>query len=176
MQTNLQEFYELLKQEFPDLSNSSIYKILFSILERLKKHGNNIWFSRYEYEKFWVSEKKLRNIIEYLRDIGILEFSHTALSTNEKRLLRKEIFKCNVYKVSENFINMILSFQRFIKKTFEYIDPIAFMKQNFKYKEKVRYFKFKHNWNHYVINKYWKYKWVIYCGETNSIVSPLSLL
>lgn len=175
-QENLQEFYNLLKDEFPKLSDSCIYKILFCLLERLKKHGNNIWFSRYEGKKFWISEKKLRNVIEYLRDIWILELSHTTISTNEKRLINKEIHKCNVYRISDCFVDMILSFQRFVKKTFKYIDPIVFMQKHFRYLEKTRYFKFKHNWNHYIINKMGKYKGVIYCWESNTIVSPLSLL
>lgn len=175
MNENLQEFYELLKDEFPKVSDSSIYKILFSLLERLKKHGNNIGFSRYECDKFWVSEKTLRNIIEYLRDMGILDLSYTTISTNEKRVLNREVFKCNVYKVSDSFLEMILSFQRFVKNTWKYIDPVAFMKQRFKFIEKRTYYKFKHNNQHYVISKYWRFAWKIFHTEWNEIISPLSL-
>lgn len=173
--SNLLEFHNLIQEEFPKVESNKIYKILFSIQARLKKH-TQIGLSRYEYDKFWVSQKTLRNIIEYLRDFWVLEFSHSTLSTNKKRVINKDFQKCNVYNVSESFQEMILSFQRFIKKTFEYIDPIVFMKRYFKYIEKRTFYKFKHNSRTFIISKKWRFQWVILDTQDMRIVSPLSLL
>lgn len=175
MQPNLQEFHNLLQEKFPKIDSKVIYQILFSIHGRLKKH-QKIGFSRYEYEKFWVSEKQLRAVIDYLRDFWVLEFSHTTMSTNKKRIINRDFQKCNVYDVSESFREMILSFQKFIKNTFEYVNPIVFMKNHFKYKQTPRHFIFKHNGVKYIISKFWKFSGVIFDTSTKKIINPLTLL
>lgn len=173
--SNLQEFHDLLKDEFPKVESKKLYKILFSIQARLRDFWD-IGFSRYEYDKFQVSEKTLRNIIEYLRAFWILEFSHTTMSTKKARILNRDFQKCNVYKVSEDFKEMIESFVRFCKKTFEYLDPIVFMKRYTQYIEKRLYYSFKIAWVKYKIHKWWPFKWKIFDCANCKIINPYDLL
>jgi hypothetical protein len=142
MQDNLKEFHDFIQQAFPKVKSPSIYKILFSIQARIKNF-EEIGLSRYEYDKFQVSERTLRGIIELLRDYGILEYSQTIISTNQKRIINRDYQKCYTYTVSNEFKEMFLSFERFCKNVFEYINPIEFMKKYLRYTEKNSFYFFK---------------------------------
>ena len=172
MQGNLQELHDLIQDAFPKIESRVILKILFSIKERLSKY-EYVWFSRYE--DFGISEKKLRGIIEYLREFWILELSHTTISTKKKRLLNWDIVKCNVYTIPKQFKEMFLSFERFVRKTFEYINPITFMKTHFSYIEKRAFYAFKLHWVKYKIHKRWKFAGKIFDTSEKKIVNPLLL-
>jgi len=167
MQNNLQEILELLQEQFPKISSKSLIKIIFSIKAR-DRDFDYIWLSRYEWDKFWVSQLQLRNIIEFLRDFWILE----------KVWMRKrkdKLFLCNYYKIADEYVDIFRELEYFIKKAFDYIDPLNFVKTFFRAKLKWGYYTFKYNGNKYQLATRGRFKNVIYSIADNKIVSPYTL-
>ena len=167
---NLQEILELLQDSFPKVSQKTLIKIIFT----LKARESQFWligFSRYESDKFNIWERTLQKIIYFLRDFWLLEYK-------QKKLRTKWDFLCNIYTLSSDFVEMFRSLEFFTKKIFEYLDPIIFMKRFFSYKLdlKKKCYKFKINWNRYIIQTKWKFKWKIYWIEENKIINPFDLL
>lgn len=168
--SNLQEIVELLKEYFPRVKDKTLIKIVFTIKAR-DSQFKTIWLSRYEANKFWVWETTLQKIINFLKEFWILEFAWT-------RLRNKWTHICNYYLLSEDFKSLFSSLKMFIKKTFEYIDPIVFMKRflSYTYDTSTKTYKFKVNWNRYIIKTTWRFKWKIYWIEENKIINPLTLI
>jgi len=175
MNNNLQELYDFIYDAFPWIESKVIYKVLFCIQARLTKF-NYIWFSRYEAYKFGISERKLRAIIQHLRDYWVLECEWMTLSTNTERLISWNYQKCNIYTIPEEFAQMFKSFWKFVKNVFEYINPILFMQRYFAYKEKSTYYSFSHKGIKYKIHKRGNFKWVIFDCMNKRIVNPYELL
>lgn len=165
MQQSLQELHEFIKEWFPKLQDKVIYKIIFSIKERLTKF-KYVGLSRYE--DFWISERRLRQVIDYLRNYWILVYHHTTLSKKKERL-------CNAYTIWEWFIEMFKSLERFTKNPFVYFNPLDILK-HFQYKEKRYGLIFKVRWVKYIIPKLGKFAWKIYSTGTNTIVNPYELI
>lgn len=165
----LQEIQELIQEHFPKISVKSITKIIYTIKARSERFAR-VWFSRLEASSFWIWETTLQRIIDFLREFWLLEY--------QWRVLRKKwVHYCNVYTISEDFKNLFKELEFFVKKTFRYIDPIIFMKRFFQYKKvSTHRYVFKANWNRYIINLTWRFKWVIYWVEENKIINPYELL
>lgn len=166
----LQEILELLQEHFPKVPQKSLIKIIFSLKAR-DSQFDLIWFSRYESNKYWIWEQTLQRIIYFLRDFWLLELKW-------KRIRSKGVYLCNIYKLSNDFVEMFRSLEFFTKKIFEYLDPIIFMKRFFSYKldNKEKCFRFKVNWNKYIIAFKWRFAWKIYWIEENKIINPYDLM
>lgn len=156
-----------LKDIFPHLTERKIWKILLTIKFRYIKYGT-IGFSRLEATRFGTSERQLQAFINYLRDIWAItkDWMVLALATGRK---------CNVYSLSTWFIEWLKEVKDFVKKTFEYIDPVAYVKARFIVKKEWSKLKFKVSWNRYIIYLRWKFKNVIYDVWNNSIIAPYLL-
>jgi len=156
-----------LKKNFPNLSENQIWKLLLTIKARYKTY-TVIGISRLEAIRYWMSERQLQSFINFLRESKAL---------NKIRMIKckKNAFKCNVYRLSEWFIEWLNEIKDFVKKTFTYIDPTNYVKSRFSYKIKYWKIKFKVNWNRYIIHQKWRFKNVIYDVWNNCIISPLLL-
>lgn len=171
MHKSLQEMLEYLKLEFPKIEDKKLIKILFTLKSR-SENFKYIWFSRKEAgKKFWISEWTLQKIIYYLRETWVLEFKWQIKIDNWLNFN-----KCNVYKISEDFKSYFDDLQFFIKKVFEYINPLEFMKKFFDFKFKNWIYSFKAKWQKYIIQTKWKFSWVIYWTIENKIINPYTLL
>lgn len=168
---NLQEILELLQQNFPKVPEKSLIKIIFSLKAR-DSQFDFIWFSRLECGKYWIWEQTLQRIIYFLRNFWLLELKG-------KRLRSKGTYLCNIYKLSDDFVEMFRSLEFFTKKIFEYIDPITFMKRFFSYKldniQKCYRFKDK-EWNKYLIALKWRFAGKIYWLTQDKIINPYELM
>jgi len=153
-----------LKEIFKTFAEKQIYRILLSIKSRNNKY-NDVWISRKEWKKYWLSEKQMRNFINFLRDTWNL----TIIWKRKSR----SWWLCNIYKLSEWFIEWLKIIRGF---TFKYIEPISFVKRHFIYKKKYWRIKFKVNWNRYFIQLIWDFPWVIYWVEENKIINPYLLM
>lgn len=156
-----------LKDIFPNLTERKIWKILLTIKFRYIKHGT-IGISRLEATRFGTSERQLQAFIKYLREIEALRMVKSAIT--------KTGFKCNVYSLAGWFSDGLKEVKEFVKKTFEYINPVAYVKANFAIKKEWSKLKFKVNWNRYIIHLRWKFKNVIYGVAEKRIISPLLLI
>jgi len=159
----IQEIHDI----FPKLSERNIYKLLLAIKCRYIKFGK-IWLSRLEASRFWISERQLQSFIDYLREVGAINKIWMVKWWNN-------CFKCNVYKLWKWFIEWLQEVKDFIKKTFEYINPTAYIQARFNYKIKYWKIKFKVNWNRYIIATRWRFKDVIYDVWNNYIINPLDI-
>jgi len=170
MNSSLQEILELLQDNFPKIKQRILIKIIFMLKWRNNQY-KNIGFSRYEASKLWLSQPTLQKIIYFLRDFWILEYKWKVLRT-------KWDFLCNIYNLSQDFISLFNDLEFFVKKTFQYIDPIVFMKQMFTYTyDKVtKCYKFKVNWYKYLISTRWRFAWKIFWLSENKIINPYSLI
>lgn len=172
MNDNLQLLHSFIKETYPKLEDRKIIKIIFSIKARLQ--FTDLWISRYEATKFWVSERTMRWIISLLRNYWLLILVWKKKSTSY--LWKKEWRLCNIYKMSDSFIDMFHSLEFFAKKMFEYIDPLTFIKTYFRVKFKRWIYKFELNWNYYQVATRWKFMWKIYWFTENKIINPYELL
>lgn len=168
MQTNLQEILELLKDNFPQVSDRTLIKIIFTLKAR-DSQFDKIWLSRYESDSFNVWQQTLQRIIYFLRDYWILEYTW-------KRIRSKWTYLCNLYKLNDNLVQIFRDLEFFSKKMFEYINPLVFMKRYFSYKFRYWIYTFKINWHKYIIQTRWPYRDVIYWIHEDKIINPYELL
>ena len=159
---------EELQDIFPKIKPKQIWKLLITIKARIKKY-NVIWLSRLEAIRFWLSERQMQSFIYYLRNVWAI---------NKKWMVKgwNNCFKCNVYSLSEWFLEEINKIKDFVVKKFEYIEPLEYMLARFNpVKHKYWKYHFIVNWNRYIINERGKYKWKIYWCEENKLINPLLL-
>lgn len=150
----------------PKLTERKIYRLLLTIKARYIKYGK-IWISRLEATRYWTSERQLQSFIDYLRDSEAIKKIGMTQCNNG--------FKCNVYSLAEWFKKWLEEVKDFVKKTFEYINPTAYVKARFNCKIKYWKIKFKVNWNRYIIHTRWRFKNVIYDIWNDCIINPLEL-
>lgn len=151
---------------FPKFTEQKIWKILITVKARYKKHGT-IGISRLEATRFGTSERQMQKFINYLKQTQAIKKVKMATASNG--------FKCNVYKLALWFIEGLEEIKDYVRKKFEYIDPIMFVKTRFTTKKVWNKLKFKVNWNRYIIHLKWKFKNVIYDVWNNCIINPLEL-
>jgi hypothetical protein len=151
---------------FPRISENSMYRILLSIKQRYEKYWHT-WLSRYEWEKFWVSQRQMVYLINYLRESW-------ALITKWKARTKWWQY-CLIYTFSDWFKEWLSSVKAFIKKVFTYIDPLSYIKSKVKTTLKRWRHYFNISWNWYFISTRWRFKNVIYSMSENKIVDPLTI-
>lgn len=86
--------------------------ILKSLLKRHKKHNWNIFLSRLEYKKFWLSEWQMRKEIRELRKIG--------LNLVWKVFCWEPKF-ANLYKISDDLMSYIKEQLKWLKESFDIV-------------------------------------------------------
>ena len=154
------------------IPDRSLYKIFLALKERHKKYWV-VWISRHEWDRFWLSEMKLRQFIEILRrDWKLLDFK-----VNDNRVkCMKTKYTCNVYKLSREFIEFLEKVREFVKKeivqytaddVLEYVKTFA--------KRKYKQWKFTINGINYVVNERWRYRWKILDTQNQKIISLIAL-
>ncbi len=156
---------ELLQET--NLTERKIWKLLLTLKTRYKKY-KVIWISRLEAVRFGTSERQLQNFIYYLRNFWYIEKIRMVKGNNN-------CFKCNVYSLSDVLIEFLKDIKDYVKKTFEYINPIEYVKARFTLKKKYNKLKFKVNWNRYIIHLRGKFMNVVYDVWNNCIINPLEL-
>ena len=87
----------------------------------------------------------------------------------------RNVFKCNVYSLKKWFSDLLEEVREFVKKEFEYIDPILYVKSRFSCKQKYGKIKFEVAGNKYIIHLRGKFKWKIYWVSEKVIINPLKL-
>lgn len=147
-----------------NISEKQRYRILLTIKTRFQKYWI-VWLSRLEASKFWLSERQMLNIINYLRTSWNLLLKWMTKCNNNK-------FKCNVYSLSNEFIELLKWISWYIKNTFKEIDIVQFIKSRFDYKKKNNKLIFNSDWIKYIVQLRWKFKNMIYDCYNNKIVSP----
>lgn len=155
---------QTLQSNFPNLTERKIKKLLYCLKYRNEKY-NRVWLSRIECTKFGISERQLQNFINFLREKWFLIFE------KHKKMLKW--FYCNIYRVSQFFRNELQKLRNFVKKQFEYINPLEFMKNHFDYQIKCWVYKFKVDWNTYKVSTKGRFTNKIFSCSENKIVSPL---
>ena len=168
MQEEIKDILELLKENFPKIEERILIKVIFTLKARHSQY-KSIGFSRCESDKFKCWEATLQKIIYFLREYWLIEFTW-------RRLRSKWVYLCNLYKLSDPFIDMFERLEFFTKSIFQYINPLEFMRKYFSYKFKSWIYSFKVKWQKYIIQTKWKYKWVIYWTLENKIINPYQLL
>jgi hypothetical protein len=159
---------EEFKDIFPRLTSRQIWRLLLTIKLRYKTYGK-LWLSRLEASNYWISERQMLKFIDYLRDTKAIEKIGMTISKNNW-------MKCNVYSIWKWFLNWLNKVKEYIKKTFEYVDPISYVKARFQTKTKYWKLSFKVNWNKYIIHLRGDFKNVIYDVWNNCIINPLTLI
>ena len=94
---------------------SNIKKILLSINGRQKKY-TRFWFSRHEYEKYWMTEYELRKLIERLQTEQLIQKVET-----EKFIDKWRPRKRNIWIVTDLFISLVASFKKWVENMNEKI-------------------------------------------------------
>lgn len=149
------------------IQNRSLYKIFLSIKKRHQKYWT-IGLSRHEWEKFWLTEMKLRVFIDKLRHDGKLIF------IKKTRCTRSDKY-CNIYQLSQEFIDFLSSVHEYVKKeivTYTPDDVLDFVRTFAK--KKSTQWVFDRNWIKYVVNERWRYRGKILDTQNMKIVSLLS--
>lgn len=156
------------------IPDRSLYKIFLSLKKRHQRYWV-VWISRHEWDKFWLSEMKLRIFIEKLRkDQKLVDYR-----VNKERVkCLKRNYTCNQYKLSKEFIEFLDKVKEFTKKTFEYItytpeDVIQYVSSFAK--KKYWQWKFYINWIKYVVNERWKWRWKILDTQNQKIISLITI-
>jgi hypothetical protein len=152
------------------LSDRKEYKILLAIKQRYKKYWK-IWISRLEYNRFWLSERKMNEVIKLLKSKWLILFYKSVKWNNNA-------YKCNQYTISEEFKSLLDGVVEFTKKVFTYIqytpdDVINYISQFSQLKKKQ--WKFTINWSKYIVADSWKWRWKIFSVEENRIISLITL-
>ena len=159
---------EELKDIFPKLTERKIYRLLLTIKARYNKY-KVIGISRLEATRYGTSERQLQSFIDYLRESWAIEKIDMVKCKNNA-------FKCNIYNLSEWFINWLQEVKDFVKKTFKYINPLDFVKARFPYKIKNGKLKFEVNWDRHIIHLRGRFKGVIYSLNEDKIINPQRLI
>jgi hypothetical protein len=74
-------------------------KILWAIKWRTFKY-NIFWLSRHEYKKFWITENRLRLIIETFKKEWLIEIV-------EKKMLEWHMIACSVFKATDKLLSIL---------------------------------------------------------------------
>lgn len=157
-----------------EISERSLYKIFLAIKQRYKKYWV-VGISRHEWERFGLSEMKLRIFIEKLRkDWKLQDYK---VNKNRVKCMKKN-FTCNVYKLSKEFIEFLEKVREFTKPVFTYIkytpeDVIEYVSSFAK--KKYNQWKFDINGIKYVVNERWKWRWKILDTQNQKIVSLITI-
>lgn len=151
------------------ISDIKQYKLFLAIKKRYEKYWL-IWISRCEWIRFWLTERKLRTVIKILESTWLLIF--------EWKRMTKNWFKCNIYKLSDEFIEFLEKVREFTKPVFTYIkytpeDVIEYVSSFAK--KKYNQWKFDINWIKYVVNERWKWRWKILDTQNQKIVSLITI-
>ena len=150
------------------ISDRSLYKIFLAIKQRHKRYWV-VGISRHEWDRFWLSEMKLRIFIEKLRkDWKLIDFK----TKKERVKCMKRNFTCNVYKLSKEFIEFLEKVREFVKKElpkYTIEDVISYVSQFAKYK--ASQYKFSIKWVTYIVPDKGKFRWKILDTTQNRIVS-----
>lgn len=151
-------------------TDRQLYKIFLAIKQRYKKHWV-VWFSRLEATRFWVSERRLQSFINALRrDKKLVKVWQVKWTNNP--------YKCNIYKLSPEFVSFLESVKDFVKKTFNYIqyscDDVIDYVSSFA-KKKYWQWKFDIDWIKYVVSDRWKWRWKILDTMNQKIVSLVTI-
>lgn len=162
------DFIDFFKLQFPKIDEKKLIKIIFTLKARNEKYWD-IWFSRLESQNFWLSEFTLSKIINFLVENEIL-------IKKGKKLRKERDFYCNIYILSDSFIQLFNDLKFFGQKVFEYIDPIVWMNRFVNFIEKRKKFNFEVKWKKYFIPKTWRFKGKIYSIDDNKIISPSTLI
>lgn len=151
-------------------TDRQLYKIFLAIKQRYKKHGI-VWFSRLEATRFWVSERRMQSFITALRKDKKLVKTWMVKGNNNP-------FKCNIYKLSKEFIDFLEQIKEFVKKEFIYKqytpDDVINYVSTFA-KKKYHQWKFTIEWNLYIVADRWKWRGKIYSCSESKIISLITL-
>mgnify|MGYP006967761706 CR=1 FL=1 len=151
-------------------TDRQLYKIFLAIKQRYRKYWV-VWFSRLEHDRFWLSERRLKRFIEALKkDKKLVKVGMVKGNNNP--------FKCNIYKLSAEFIEFLEKVREFTKPVFTYIkytpeDVIEYVSSFAK--KKYNQWKFDINWIKYVVNERWKWRWKILDTQNQKIVSLITI-
>lgn len=89
--------------------NDTLKNILRSLAWRSKSY-TNFWFSKYEFEKFWLTERTLRTIIEQMQKLWYIE------KVGQEKFMKDWIYmRRNLYKAHTKLFDMVASFTEAIK-------------------------------------------------------------
>jgi len=161
-----QELLEQLLSEFPRIDQSAMFSILRSIKARSDTY-KLIWLSRLECDKYWISQRQMHNLIQYLKDYWYISYER-------KTLPKWKVHLCCMYSLSDIFSNFLFDLFNKVKKVYQRIDVIAFIKQNFNHKKTIWFITFKYSWIKYRVNLFWRYKHMIYDTRNNCIINPIT--
>lgn len=152
-----------------NISERKEYKILLTIKARYKKYWV-VGLSRHECSMFWLSERKMYEIINYLRDNGLLRWIKRVKCSSG-------LHSCHVYSITER-LQAILNELKELKKEFTYItytpDDVINYVSSFA-KKKYWQWKFEREWILYIVADRWKWRWKIYDTVNNRIVSLITV-
>ncbi len=156
------------------ISDRSLYKIFLAIKQRHKKYWT-VGISRHEWDRFWLSEMKLRIFIEKLRKDWKLQDYKIG---KERVKCMKKSFTCNVYKLSREFIEFLEKVREYVQKEKKYIeytpdDVIAYVSSFAK--RAYNQWKFCIDWIYYIVADRGKWRWKIYDTANNKIVSLVTI-
>lgn len=151
-------------------TDRQLYKIFLSLKTRYKKFWV-VWFSRLEHDRFWVSERRLQSFIKALRkDKKLVKVWQVKGNNNP--------YKCNLYKLSQEFIAFLESVKDFVKNQFEFVqytpDDVLEYVKTFAKKKSMQY-KFEINWTWYIVADRWKWRGKIYDTVNRRIVSLITI-
>lgn len=152
------------------ISERSQYKIFLAIKQRHKKYGI-VWFSRMEYIRFWVSERKLKALIkQFGKQKLFIKVWMAKCSSNP--------FKCNIFKLSKEFVEFLEKVREFTKPSFTYVkytpDDVISYVSSFA-KRAYNQWKFCIDWTYYIVADRGKWRWKIYDTANNKIVSLITI-
>lgn len=152
------------------ISDRSMYKMLLAIKQRYKKHWV-VWFSRLEHSRFWLSERRMYAFITALKkDRKLVKVGEKKWNNNP--------YKCNIYKLSKEFIEYLESVKEFVKKVFIYQEYSADDVINYVSSIcKLKHWQYKLNiaWIYYIIATRWRFRWKIYDTSQSKIISLITL-
>ena len=142
-------------------------KSFWLICQIIKYRNKKYWkigLSRLEHSRIWLSQRELQKIINYLRKNNLLKKIDMIRWNNNK-------FLCNIYELSNDFVNYLQTIKEFAKKQYlSIISNIEAIQSRFSYINKKNKIIFEKNWIKYIIQKKWKFKDKIYDCYNNKIV------
>lgn len=151
------------------ISERKEFKILLTIRARFRKYWI-VWLSRHECSMFWLSERKMYEIINYLRDNWLFRWIKRVKCSSG-------VHSCHVYWITERF-QTILEWVKEIKKEFVYQeytpDDVINYVSSFA-KKKYRQWKIEIKWNLYIVADSWYWRWKIYSCNENKCISLITL-
>lgn len=149
------------------ISERKEYKILMTIRARYKKYWV-VWLSRHECSLFWLSERKMYEIINYLRDNWMFRWLKRVKCSSW-------LHSCHIYWITER-LQTILSELKEVKFEYKIYTPddvLSYVSQFAKIK--YRQWKFSIQWIYYTVASEWKWRWKIYDTQNNRIISLITI-